>query len=110
MTTLRRMVFACFAAGCCSALAQEAQEAPPSLYSFADLYRMTVDAAPEAPTFAQAAPSPQRRVALAAQDVLAAAEPRFTVAPVQGSRGWMLLLAGLAAAGWVAHRRLTSAY
>jgi EpsD family peptidyl-prolyl cis-trans isomerase len=75
MTTFRRMVFACFAAGCCSALAQEAQEAPPSLYSFADLYRMTVNAAAEAPTFAQAAPSPQRRVALAAQDVLAAASP-----------------------------------
>jgi len=107
MTILRRLVFACLAVGCCSAAAQEA---PPSLYSFADLYRMTVHAAPEAPALAPSAAAPQLRVAFAAPDLVAVAEPRFTVTPVPGQKGWMLLLAGLAAAGWVAHRRLTSAY
>lgn len=107
MTILRRLVFACLAVGCCSA---GAQEAPPSLYSFADLYRMTVNAAPEAPAPALSGAAPQLRVAFAAPDLLAVAEPRFTVTPVSATKGWMLLLAGLAAAGWVAHRRLTSAY
>lgn len=104
---LRRLLFACFAVGCCSAIADDAQ---PSLYSFADVYRLTVNAAPDALTFAPAAPAPQVRVALAVQDAFVAAEPRFTVSQVPGPKGWMLLLAGLAAAGWVAHRRLTSAY
>ena len=108
MTIRRRLVFACCALGCCSAAAQEA---PPSLYSFADLYRMTVNAAPEAPALAPPGAAPQF-LAVAEPRVTAviAAEPRFTIAPVPGPKGWMLLLAGLAAAGWVAHRRLTSAY
>ena len=37
-------------------------------------------------------------------------EPRFTITPVPGPRAWVLLMAGLAAAAWVAHRRLTYAY
>jgi hypothetical protein len=110
MKILRRLVFACFAVGCCSAMADEAN---PSLYSFADVYRLTVNATPDALSFvatsAQQVPS-QVRVALAVQDTFVAAEPRFTVSQVPGPKGWMLLLAGLAAAGWVAHRRLTSAY
>ncbi|TMH66170.1 MAG: hypothetical protein E6H57_13855 [Betaproteobacteria bacterium] len=107
MKILRRLLFACFAVGCSPAIADEAQ---PSLYSFADVYRLTVNAAPEALAFAAATSAPQVRVALATQDAFAAAEPRFTVSQVPGPKGWMLLLAGLAAAGWVAHRRLTSGY
>ena len=45
MKILRRLLFACFAVGCSPAIADEAQ---PSLYSFADVYRLTVNAAPEA--------------------------------------------------------------
>ena len=107
MKILRRLLVACFAVGCSAAGADDAQ---PSLYSFADVYRLTVNAAPEALTFVQATPAPQIRVALAAQDAFSAAEPRFTVSQVPGPKGWMLVLAGLAAAAWVAHRRLTSAY
>ena len=95
MKILRRLVFACLAVGCCSAAS--ADDAQPALYSFADVYRLTVSGA-----------APQVRVA-AVQEALAA-EPRFTVSPVPAPKGWMLLLAGLAAAGWVAHRRLTSDY
>jgi hypothetical protein len=58
--------------------------------------------------FAAGTPAPQVR--LATQDAFSALEPRFTVSQVPGPKGWMLLLAGLAAAGWVAHRRLTSGY
>jgi len=107
MKILRRLVFASLAVGCCSAIADEAS---PSLYSFADVYRLTVNATPDALTFAPATPAPQVRVALATQDAFIAAEPRFTVSPVPGPKGWMLFIAGLAAAAWVAHRRLTSAY
>ena len=108
MKTLRRLVFACFAVGCCPLAA--ADDAQPALYSFADVYRLTVTATPDALTFVPASAAPQMRVALAAQDAFLAAEPRFTVSQVPVPKGWMLLLAGLAAAGWVAHRRLTSAY
>ena len=106
MKILRRLLFASLAVGCCSAIADEASA---SLYSFADVYRLTVNASPELLTFAASTAVPQVRVALV-QDAFSAAEPRFTVSPVPGPQGWMLLLAGLAAAGWVAHRRLTSAY
>ena len=107
MKILRRLVFASFAVGCCSAIADEAS---PPLYTFADVYRLTVNATPDALTFVPATAAPQVRVALATQDAFIAAEPRFTVSPVPGPKGWMLFIAGLAAAAWVAHRRLTSAY
>jgi hypothetical protein len=106
MKILRHVVFVVFAAGCCAAVADEAH---PSLYSFADVYRLTVNAAPDALTFAAPTPAPQIRLA-AMQDAFVAAEPRFTVSQAPGAPGWTLLLAGLAAAGWVAHRRLTSGY
>jgi hypothetical protein len=80
--------------------------AHPALYSFADVYRLTVagpvggvvplETAPEAPIRVagpQAQPS----------------EPRFSItAPTQPDKA-LLLFAGLALAGWVAHRRLTHA-
>lgn len=79
----------------------------PALYSFADLYRLTVaGAGADEIRFPELATEPQVRVA-AAQ---AAVEPRFTVSAPSGPRGWVLVLAGLAAAAWVAHRRLTYAY
>ena len=106
MKILRRLAFAFLFAGCCAALADDAR--PAHLYSFADLYRLTVNATPDALIFEPAAASPQIRVAMV--ESFAVAEPRFTVTPMPATKGWMLLLAGLAAASWVAHRRLTSAY
>ena len=82
-----------------------ADDAHPALYSFADLYRLTVGAVEEA-RFPGAAVDPQVRVAAQAS----ALEPRFTITPVPGPRAWVLFVAGLAAAAWVAHRRLTYAY
>ena len=82
-----------------------ADDAHPALYSFADLYRLTVSTAEEA-RFPGAAVDPQVRVAAQAS----ALEPRFTITPVPGPRAWVLFVAGLAAAAWVAHRRLTYAY
>ena len=107
MKILRRLAFAFVIAGCSCAFADDAQ---PSLYSFADLYRLTVNASPEALVFALPAAPQQIRVAAAMPESFAVAEPRFTVTQASATRGWMLLLAGLAAASWVAHRRLTSAY
>jgi hypothetical protein len=83
-----------------------ADDAQPALYSFADLYRLTVAAGMQEAHFPGAAADPQVRVAARA----AALEPRFTITPGPGPRGWVLLIAGLAAAAWVAHRRLTHAY
>ena len=81
---------------------------PPSLYSFADVYRLAVSAqAPEGARIAE----PQaylRPVSHSSAQV--APEPSFRVsAPRDGGR-WPLLLAGLFACAWVAHRRLTSPY
>src|SRR3954467_3381903 len=82
-----------------------ADDAHPALYSFADLYRLTVLAA-TAEAGLPGAAEPQGRVAAQAS----ALEPRFTITPVPGPRAWVLVIAGLAAAAWVAHRRLTYAY
>ena len=63
-----------------------AASAPPAhaaLYSFVDVYRLSV-------AVAQAQP----------------AEPRFTISQAPQPDKWLLLLAGVALAGWVAHRRL----
>ena len=105
MKPLVRPAFLFFALACA---ATRAGDAPPSalpLYSFTDLYRLTVSAPPAAgPAFAE----PQVR--LAAREPQVAAAPRFTVTPVPGPGRWALVLAGLAAAGWVAHRRLALPY
>jgi hypothetical protein len=77
-----------------------AQAAHPELVSFADLVRLA-SRGPAAP--ASAAVEPLRVTFLQP----AAAAPRFSVSAAR-SRGWMLLFSGLALAGWVAHRRLTS--
>jgi len=109
MKVLRRIAFAIAIAGCCAAIADDVRPAAQfPLYSFAELCRLTVRATPDALLFAPAAATPQIRVAMT--DSFAVAEPRFTVTQVPSTKGWMLLLAGLAAASWVAHRRLTGAY
>ena len=77
---------------------------PPSLYSFADLYRLTQAGESAAPRWIDA--ETQLRLASGVEPP----ELRFSVsAPRDGGR-WALLLAGLAACAWVAHRRLTSPY
>ena len=101
MMILRRLVIACVAAGCATAAAADDRTA---LYSFNDLYRLTVsgDAIPELPR------TETREVRVAqAEPVSAPTEFTFTITPVPGPGRWPLVLAGLAAAAWVAHRRLT---
>ena len=86
--------------------ARPAASAPhPTLFSFADVYRLTV-AGPIAPLpLGDAAAEAPVRVAVSpAQSV----EPRFAVRSVPQPDKWMLVLAGLALAGWVAHRRLSN--
>lgn len=102
MNLLHRLVILCLAAGCATCAA-----AADALYSFNDLYRLTVNGAlvePIAPSLPLPQPREQR---VASAEPVAAAEFRFTITPVPGPGRWPLLLAGLAAAAWVAHRRLT---
>ena len=74
---------------------------PPALYSFADVYRLTVSGAlAGGQPFADGAP-----VRVAAAPALGA-EPRFSITPPRQPGKWLLVVAGLALAGWVAHRRL----
>jgi hypothetical protein len=77
------------------------------LYSFNDLYRVTVGApAPYGPAQLPAAAEQPVRVAVVEA---APAEPRFSfsVRQLPAPERWLLALAGLALAGWVAHRRLS---
>lgn len=87
------------------ATSRAAEEAPAARYSFADLYRLTVAAPP-----ARAAAFAEPQIHLAAREPEVTAAPRFTITPVPGPGRWALVLAGLAAAGWVAHRRLAFPY
>jgi hypothetical protein len=103
MKPLARLALLFFALAC--AMSRAGDEPPPALYSFADLYRISVSAPPST-AFAFAEP----QIHLAAREPEVAAAPRFTVTPVPGPGRWALLLAGLAAAGWVAHRRLAFPY
>jgi hypothetical protein len=80
----------------------------PALYSFVDVYRLTVAGPMGSLPFAEAAPEAPIRVAVQAVQT-SAAEPRFSVAPAPQPDTWLLIVAGLAAAGWVAHRRLVRA-
>lgn len=99
-----------------SALAAEAQEAlqgplgrtlaaNPSQYSFVDVYRLAL-AGPAAAGLAAVPPAETTvRVAASTQ-----APVQFAVAEVREPRLWILLLAGVAAAVWVARRRLGYAF
>ena len=76
----------------------------PALYSFVDVYRLTVTGVSAGfPPVDGAADAPVR-VAVAAPS--AGAELRFLVSTVPQPDKWLLILAGVALAGWVAHRRL----
>ena len=91
---------------------QAAAPAQPALYSFADIYRLTVSGTPVsgvagAPLSgfgaSAAADSPIR---VAVSQAAPAPELQFSVVSIAGPQRWVLLLAGLAAALWVARRRL----
>lgn len=114
MKILRRLVILCVAAGLAAGARADAHSSPQSsqelaaLYSFSDLYRLTVSGnAPEPFGVATMNPEPLTVRVASVNAAPAVSEVRFTIAPVPGPGRWMLLLAGLAAAAWVAHRRLT---
>jgi hypothetical protein len=89
-----------------SAAVQSASSAPPAhpaLYSFADVYRLTLGGPMAAFPALENAADAAIRVAVAQSP---GAEARFLVSAVPQPDKWLLLLAGLALAGWVAHRRL----
>ena len=75
----------------------------PAMYSFVDVFRLTVGG-PVAGALVDSAPEAPIRVA--APQAAAAAEPRFSIGSPRQPDKWLLALAGLALAGWVAHRRL----
>jgi hypothetical protein len=79
--------------------------ANPSQYSFVDVYRLAL-AGPSAAGLAAVPPAETTvRVAASTQ-----APAQFAVGEVREPRLWMLLLAGLSAAVWVARRRLGYAF
>jgi hypothetical protein len=82
---------------------QQRAAAHPALYSFVDVFRLTVSAPVPGPSAEQAGEAPIRVAAPQAQP---SPEARFSVSSVRQPDKWLLLLAGLALAGWVAHRRL----
>ena len=75
----------------------------PGMYSFVDVYKLTVSGAALGNLPALALSDSPIRVAVAAP--VAAPEAAFSIAGVAEPRGW-LLLSGLALALWVARRRL----
>ena len=80
--------------------------AHPAMYSFSDVYRLTVGGPMAGALPPDTAPDAPIRVAVTQAH---AVEPRFTVTHVPQPDKWLLILAGLALAGWVAHRRLVHA-
>jgi hypothetical protein len=86
-----------------------------SLYTFADVFRLTAGGAamPEYPPAPPAQGTQNIPVALssaAAPAASAAAQPpatyTFSIGAVPRSERWLLIVSGLALAGWVARRRL----
>ena len=82
-----------------------AQAANPSQYSFVDVYRLALAGGAAAGLAAVPPAETTVRVAASTQ-----APSQFAVTEVREPRLWMLLLAGLAAAVWVARRRLGYAF
>ena len=81
---------------------QRGVAAHPSQYSFADVYRLTVsEPALAGLPFAAAHDSPIR-VAV----TQGPAPVQFSIGAMPEPQLWLLLLSGVAAAGWVARRRL----
>ena len=87
------------------ALAAHGAQVPlthPSLYSFADVYRLTVvGQAPALPV--PAAESPMR---VAASQIAGSSDLQFSIRSVREPQRWALLIAGLLLVGWVARRRM----
>lgn len=106
MKTLRSLLLPLLALAALPALAAEAPH--PSLYSFADVYRLTVAGEPFG-GFRFADAEAQIRVA-AAPATKGAPELHFSVSAPHDDARWALLLAGLSTCAWVAHRRLASPY
>lgn len=120
MKILHRLVILCLAACCASGAAADthslarlptqSSNAHPSLYSFSDLYRMTVNGATlDAIGVAPVAAAEPQQVRVATVQAAPATDLRFTITPVPGPGRWPLLFAGLVVAAWVAHRRLSRA-
>jgi hypothetical protein len=91
-------------------LESAALSAPPSapqstLYSFADVYRLTVGGPMLGVPGFDPVEAPIRVAVAPAQPP----EVRFVVRPLPQPDKWLLVVAGLALAGWVAHRRLVHA-
>jgi hypothetical protein len=89
--------------------------AQTSLYSFSDVFRLTAGTMP----LAEYPLAPAQGIAVALPVSTAAAAPsqpapaaqaeaeyRFSIGAVPEPRRWLLILSGLALAGWVARRRL----
>lgn len=76
----------------------------PALYSFADVYRLTVSSA--ASSGFALAPGGDSPVRVAATQAATAPELQFSVVNMAEPNRWGLALAGLALALWVARRRL----
>jgi hypothetical protein len=76
----------------------------PQLYSFDDVYRLTVGGAAMADFPASAGPV---RVAIS-PEMRPQPQPEsgFSIRAVPEAEGWLLVFSGLAAAFWVARRRL----
>jgi len=91
---------------------QLARDPHPSMASFADVYRIAVGGQ-DALAFDEAV---QARAAEAAVRVSAGAaapaetEFQLRVTPAREPQFWLLILSGLALAGWVAHRRLVHGF
>ena len=83
---------------------QERAAPHPALYSFVDVFRLTVSGPMAGATGAD--PATEAPIRVAAPQAPAGAEPGFSIVSVRQPDQWLLLLAGLALAGWVAHRRL----
>jgi hypothetical protein len=76
----------------------------PALYSFVDVYRLTVSRAAVG-GFSGAAMS-ESPIRVAQTQPGLAPEPQFSVVGVPEPERWVLLVAGIALALWVARRRL----
>ena len=86
------------------AAVQAAAPTHPSLYSFADVYRLTVSggAAGAFPTLAGS----DAAIRVAMTQSVSAPETQFSVVSIVEPGRWGLLLAGVTLALWVARRRL----
>lgn len=109
MKSFRAFLLWAALAGAAIAQPQAAKDPHPAMASFADIYQMTVNAADSLALEGLAREQPAHGpVRVSSSSAPAAQEIQFRVTPAREPGGWLLLLAGLALAGWVAHRRLVN--